>query len=59
MYVKLACLPSFWHFLSDLLQNYAKKRIDSMNRDSFFKFQNESGIDDSRKFENRAYPTKD
>ena len=27
-----------------------------MNRDSFFKFQNESIIDDSRKFENRAYP---
>ena len=27
-----------------------------MNRDSFFKFQNESRIDNSRKFENRAYP---
>ena len=27
-----------------------------MNRDSFFKSQNESRIDTSRKFENRAYP---
>ena len=26
-----------------------------MNRNSFFKFQNESRIDDSRKLENRAY----
>ena len=30
-----------------------------MNLDSFFKFQNESRIDESRKFENRAYPTPD
>ena len=29
-----------------------------MNHDSFFKFQNESRIDDSRKFENRAYPNR-
>ena len=28
-----------------------------MNRDSFFKFQNESRIDNSRKFENCVYPT--
>ena len=34
-----------------------KKRIDSMNYDSSFKFQNESRIDISRKFENRAYPS--
>ena len=30
-----------------------------MNRDSFFKSQNESRIDNSRKFENRAYPNFD
>ena len=29
-----------------------------MNRNSFFKFQNESRIDSSRKFENRAYPSE-
>ena len=28
-----------------------------MNHDSFFKSKNESRIDNSRKFENRAYPT--
>ena len=29
-----------------------------MNHDSFFIFQNESRIDNSQKFENRAYPIK-
>ena len=28
-----------------------------MNCDSFFKFQNESKIDNSRKYKNRAYPS--
>ena len=30
-----------------------------MNRNYFFKIQNESRIDNSRKFENRTYPNRD
>ena len=37
----------------------ANQRIDTINHDSFLKFQNESRIDNSRKFENHAYPIVD
>ena len=50
---------NFWHFLSDLLQMNANLRIISISHDYFLKFQNESRIDNLRKFENRAYPIVD